>query len=197
MAKRIGIAIALLVALLLVVVALQPAEFTIERSAQIDAPPEAVYPHIASLRAMDEWSPWVKMDDQVRITHEGPEAGVGAVESWTGPEIGSGRMEITAAEPDGQVDIALQFFEPMASQSRATFLLAAADGGTRVTWRMQGTNNFVGKCVGLVMDMDQMIGETFERGLADLKKLAEAGSAPGRPLAYAGRMTWRSMSTDS
>jgi len=188
MAKKIAIGLALLVALLLVVVALQPAEFAIERSAQIDAPPEVVYPHIASLHAMDVWSPWVKMDDQVQITHEGPELGVGAVESWRGPQIGSGRMEITAVEPNQQVDIALEFFEPMASQSRATFVLVGADGGTRVTWRMQGKNNFLSKCAGLVMDMDEMIGATFERGLADLKKLAEAGSpAPSRPLAYARR----------
>jgi uncharacterized protein YndB with AHSA1/START domain len=198
MAKKIAIGLALLVALLLVVIALQPAEFAIERSAQIAAPPAAVYPHIASLRAMDAWSPWVKMDPKVRITHEGPESGVGAIESWTGPQIGSGRMTITSAKPDEEVEIALDFFEPMPAHNRALFTLASEGGGTRVTWRMEGTNSFSGKAASLVMDMEQMVGDTFERGLAELKKLAEGGSAaPSRPLAYARRTTWPGMSMDS
>jgi hypothetical protein len=177
MAKKIALGLALLVALLLVVIALQPAEFAIERSAEIAAPPEVVYPHIASLRAMDVWSPWVKMDDQIQITHEGPESGVGAIESWTGPEMGSGRMTITSAEPNEQVEIALEFFEPMPARNRALFTLADAADGTRVTWRMEGQNDFLGKAASLVMDMEEMIGGTFERGLASLKQVAEADAA--------------------
>ena len=123
---------------------------------------------------MDEWSPWVKMDDQLQIKHEGPESGVGAVESWTGPDMGSGRMAITSAKPDEQVERALEFFEPMAARNRALFTLADADGGTRVTWRMEGRNNFVGKAASLVMDMEDMVGDTFERGLAELKTIVEA-----------------------
>ena len=49
MAGKIAIASAAITALLFVVVALQPAEFAIERSAQIDAPREAVYPSLIVL----------------------------------------------------------------------------------------------------------------------------------------------------
>jgi uncharacterized protein YndB with AHSA1/START domain len=185
MTRKIAIGAAVLVALLAAVVALQPAEFAIERSEHIAAPPEVVYPHIASLRAMDAWSPWVKMDQRIQIAHEGPESGVGAIEAWTGPHTGTGRMTITSARPNQEVEIALEFFEPMPSRNLARFTLAPEDGGTRVTWRMEGTNTFVGKAASLVMNMEQMIGGNFERGLADLKKLAETGS---RPVALRGTL---------
>jgi hypothetical protein len=38
---------------------------------------------------------------------------------------------------------------------------------------MQGTNNFIGKAMGLVFDFDRMIGGDFEAGLANLKTLVE------------------------
>jgi hypothetical protein len=41
---------------------------------------------------------------------------------------------------------------------------------------MAGRNNFMAKAMGLVMDMDRMIGGQFEKGLASLKSLAEASA---------------------
>jgi hypothetical protein len=46
-------------------------------------------------------------------------------------------------------------------------------GATEVTWAMQGASPFIGKLMGLVFDMDKMIGGDFEAGLAALKTLAE------------------------
>jgi hypothetical protein len=39
---------------------------------------------------------------------------------------------------------------------------------------MAGRNNFMAKAVGLVMNMDRMIGREFEKGLARMKAVAEA-----------------------
>src|SRR5262245_16571564 len=62
----------------------------------------------------------------------------------------------------------------MRATNRAVFTLTPTGDGTRVTWRMEGTNNFVGKAVALVMKPEEMVGGTFEHGLAELKTLAEA-----------------------
>jgi hypothetical protein len=43
-----------------------------------------------------------------------------------------------------------------------------------VTWAMDGNNSFATKLVGLFMDMDSMIGKDFEKGLANMKQMAEA-----------------------
>ncbi|MGH7289259.1 MAG: SRPBCC family protein [Myxococcota bacterium] len=155
-------------------VAAQPSAFVIERSAAIDASPELVYRHIASLRAMDAWSPWVKMDAHMKVNYEGPEAGVGARSSWEGPEMGKGRLTITAVRPNAEVEMKLEMLAPMQATNRIVFTLVPAQEGTRVTWRMEGTNGFVGKAMTLVMGMDEMVGGPFEQGLAALKVLAEA-----------------------
>ena len=45
---------------------------------------------------------------------------------------------------------------------------------------MDGTNDFVGKALCLVMDMDATLGKDFEQGLANMKTVVEkGGAAPG------------------
>ena len=41
---------------------------------------------------------------------------------------------------------------------------------------MFGHNNFVGKAVCLVMNMDKTVGGEFEKGLASMKSVAEAAA---------------------
>lgn len=174
MFKTIAIVVGALAAILVAVIAMQPSEFTIERSTEIAAPPEVVYSHVESPKKMDEWSPFVKMDPDQKLSYAGPESGVGASESWEGPKIGAGRLTITDAEPSQEVEMRLEFTKPMTATNTAAYILTPAGEGTHVTWRMTGTNNFVGKAVSLVMNMDKNVGGTFEQGLATLKSLAEA-----------------------
>ena len=47
---------------------------------------------------------------------------------------------------------------------------------TAVTWTMDGDNNFAGKAFGLIMNMDKMVGGDFEKGLAQMKSIAEAAA---------------------
>ncbi len=174
MLKRIALGLGVLVVGLVVVIALQPAAFTVERSATIGAPAEVVYAHIENLRLMDEWQPFAKMDPQLKIEYAGPEAGVGARSSWEGPQMGKGRISITAAQPVEQVEMKLEMLAPMAGTNRIRFTLAPAGEGTAVTWRMDGRNGFVGKAFSLFGDMDGMMGGEFEKGLAALAARVEA-----------------------
>lgn len=174
MFKKIALGLGALVALLALVVALQPASFAVERSAAIQAPPELVFGHIQSLRAMDAWSPFAKMDPQMKISYEGPEAGVGSRSSWQGPQMGTGSLTVTAVKPGREVEMRLDMMTPMAASNRIVFTLTPEGDGTRVTWRMEGRNNFISKAMGLLMSMDGMVGGHFEQGLASLQTLAEA-----------------------
>jgi len=174
MLKMIVLGLAVLLVALLGVIALQPSSFSVERSAVIAAPPGVIYPHIHDLRAMDVWSPWVKMDPKLAIQYEGPASGVGARSSWEGPQMGKGRLTITEVSPDRRIDMQLEMIEPMAATNHVVFTLEPAGDATRTTWRMEGSQDFAGKAFGLVMDMDEMVGGEFAKGLAMLKSLAEA-----------------------
>jgi hypothetical protein len=68
----------------------------------------------------------------------------------------------------------------MEATNRVVFTLAPTGVGTSVTWRLEGNNGFVGKFFSLFMDMDTMMGGEFEKGLAELKRLAEAEAVNGK-----------------
>jgi hypothetical protein len=53
------------------------------------------------------------------------------------------------------------------------FSLAPQADATSVTWAMEGASPFITKMMGVVFNMDNMIGRDFEAGLANLKTLAE------------------------
>jgi hypothetical protein len=174
MLRKILIGLAAVVALLVVVVATRPAHFRIERSATVAAPPAAVFGHVNDLRAWGAWSPWEKIDPGMQRTFGGPAAGVGSTYAWSGnSEIGKGRMTIQRSEPGREIGIELEFIEPFAATNVATFTFAPVPDGTRVTWAMDGDNGFVAKAIALFLDMDEMVGTQFERGLAALKTVAE------------------------
>jgi hypothetical protein len=188
MAKKILVALVGLVLVLLAVVATRPSSFRLERSARIEAPAEAVYAQVADFHRWERWSPWAKLDPQMKTSYDGPASGPGAVYAWSGNEkVGEGRMTVLGAKPGESVDIRLEFLKPWKSINSTNFTLRRESGGTRVTWAMAGENDFMAKAFSLFMDVDKVVGADFEKGLAQLKAVAEAeakgaedASAPAR-----------------
>ena len=62
---------------------------------------------------------------------------------------------------------------PFAARNDVTFTLQERDGATDVTWAVEGPAHFVSKLMGVFIDMDKMCGDQFEKGLKDLKIVAE------------------------
>ena len=177
MLKKILLVLAALVAVFLVVVAFQPSEYRVTRSAAISAPPAVVYSQVNDFRKWDAWSPWAKIDPNMQVTHSGAAAGTGASYHWTGnSDVGEGRMTITDSRPAEQVNIKLEFIKPFASTADTAFTFKPAGAGTEVTWSMAGQNNFIGKAMCMFMNMDKMVGGDFEKGLAAMKSVAESAA---------------------
>ena len=168
-------AVAAVIAIFLVVVALQPADFKIERSATMRAPAAAAFAQVNDFQNWRAWSPWEKVDPALKRSYEGPKAGAGASYSWVGnKDVGEGRMTITESRPGELVRIRLEFFKPFEATNAAEFSFkpAGADG-TAVTWTMTGRNNFLSKAICLFVDMDRMVGGMFEQGLTQMKTVVE------------------------
>jgi uncharacterized protein YndB with AHSA1/START domain len=158
-------------------VATRPADFAVERSVTIAASPAALFPLINSNKNFRRWSPFEK-DPDIRVDYAGPEEGVGARYAWEGnAEVGKGVMKITASTPNQLVQRDLEFIAPFAGHNVVTHTLTAKGGTTTVTWRMAGTNGFMGKLIGVVMDVEAMCGGMFDEGLANLKAIAEREAA--------------------
>ena len=151
-------------------------EFLVERSTVIDASPEVVQPLLDDFRQWQSWSPWEGVDPDLKRTYTGPASGVGAAYAWEGNrKAGAGSMVITESVPGSKVVLDLKFLKPFKADNVTTFLLEPNSAGTTVRWQMTGKNNRFFKHLGAFFSMDKMVGKDFEKGLAKLKALAEAG----------------------
>lgn len=178
MFKKVLIVVALLVVAFVIVVLTRPSDFSVSRSTTIGAPPEVVFAQINDFHKWEAWSPWAKLDPNATNTFEGPAAGVGSKFSWAGDrKVGVGNMTITESRPADLVRLRLEFIKPFPGTSTTEFTMQPTENQTVVTWTMTGKNNFVAKAFSLFMDCDKMVGPDFEKGLANLKALAE--SNPG------------------
>lgn len=175
--KYILITIACLIIIGCLLGLILPKDYTVSRSAAIHAPAPIVLAHIKSLQMMDRWSVWSKRDPNIKQEFGGKDGDVGSWSSWEGnKDVGKGKQEITAIT-NNSVDMKLTFVEPWATQSDVNFSLADTTGGTKVTWSMQGKMPFPFNVFGAFMNMDKMIGNDFEAGLAGLKTMSEEAAA--------------------
>jgi uncharacterized protein YndB with AHSA1/START domain len=175
----IPIALAALIVVFLIVVAMQPAEFTVTRTATVSAPPAAVFAQVNDFHNWEAWNPWAKLDPAIKHTYEGEPAGIGAIYTWAGNRnVGEGRMTITDTHPSDLIRIKLEFLKPFAATNTAEFTFRPEGNQTTVTWSMSGKKIFLTKAIHLFNNMDKMIGGQFEKGLAQMKAVVEA--APSR-----------------
>jgi len=174
MLKKILIGLVALLAIILIVASLQPAEFKISRSIVINAPAAKIFGHINDVKLYQAWNPFAKMDPNMSMSYSGPSAGMGAACSWDShADAGAGTMTVTTSEAPSHVVMRLDFVRPMKSLAEADFSLSSQGKATQVTWTMSGKNNLIAKTFHLFMDMDKMLGGYFEQGLASLKTIVE------------------------
>lgn len=174
MLKYITIAVVAVCAVFVAVVAMQPDEFRVSRSATIAAPASVVFGLVNNQHEWANWSPWQKLDPEAKFTYEGPDAGVGAVAKWSGNDkLGVGTSTITDSTPDQQVKFKLDFEKPMKGTDTSEFTFKPEGDKTEVTWSMYGENSFIGKAMNLVFNCQQMVSEQFDEGLSNLDKLSQ------------------------
>jgi uncharacterized protein YndB with AHSA1/START domain len=178
MLKIISLAVVAVVGGFLIYAATRPDSFRVERTATIDAPPERIFPLINDFQRWGAWSPFEKKDPVMKRTMSGVPSGKGAVYEWDGnKEIGQGRMEIVESVPPSRVTLTLDFTRPFEAHNIVDFTLEPRGNSTQVTWAIHGPSPFISKVMGIVFNVDKMIGKDFEAGLAALKTVSEQQSA--------------------
>lgn len=171
MIKTIALVALAAVALLLAFAATRPGSFRVERSRVIEAPPERVFGLVQDLRRFNTWNPYERKDPGAKGKYSAATAGPGARYAWQGDKVGTGSMEITEATAPSHVGMKLDFVAPFEAHNRVDFTLqpqGEAGQSTRVTWAMHGPVPYLAKIMHLFFDMDRMVGQDFEEGLAFL-----------------------------
>ena len=163
-----------LVVLVLVTAATRPDSFRVVRSRTLPATPASVLAQLQDFHRWSAWSPWETIDPSMQRRYSGAASGPGAVYDWTGTgKAGAGRMEIQQAD-SAQVLIRIDFYKPFKASNTVAFTLEPQDGSTRLSWAMYGPSPFVSKLMGLVFNLDRMIGRDFEKGLANLQAVLQS-----------------------
>jgi uncharacterized protein YndB with AHSA1/START domain len=177
MLKIIGILIALVVVAAAAVMgfaATKPDVFRVSRATSIKAPPEKIFPLLNDLHNFVLWSPYEKKDPAMKRTLSGAPSGKGAVYEWDGDKnVGSGRLAITDSSPPSKVALDLDMLTPLRAHNMVEFTLEPKGDATTVTWAMNGRVPYFAKIVHVFLNVDRMVGQDFETGLANLKTIAE------------------------
>ena len=174
MFTKIGLVVVALVGALLAYAATKPDSMHVQRAASIKASPDKIFPLISDFHSWSSWSPYEKIDHAMKREYSGAANGRGAVYEWEGnSSVGQGRMEITDTSDPSRVTIKLDFVKPLEGHNVAEFVLAPQGDSTNVTWTMDGPSPYLGKLIGVFVNMDTMIGNDFATGLANLRVIAE------------------------
>ncbi len=135
----------------------------------INKPVSEVFPLISDFNHWTTWSPWIIMDPkaETKVSEDSK------YYEWSGPRTGDGNMQITSEVENQSVDSDLTFLKPWKSKSTVRFETKEVDGGTEVTWIMNGKLPFF--MFWMKSMMETFVGMDFDRGLRLLKDLAEDG----------------------
>ena len=151
--------------------ALSP-RFVVTRNIVIDAPVDKVYALVVDPRSWKRWSIWNQRDPQMQIEYSGPPSGVGAKWSWKSKSEGDGAMTFTIAEPNRRVGFDL-YFPDFDTTSKGELVFSLEGSATKVVWTMNGDMGNNPLHHWFALGADRMVGNDFEAGLAQLKRVAE------------------------
>lgn len=173
MLKIIALTVIVLIAALLIYAATKPDTFRLQRSTAIKAPPDKIFQFISDFHQWLGWSPWEKLDPDLKRSFSGASQGKGARYEWEGnSKVGTGGMEIMEAAPS-KIGLKLDFLKPFEAHNFAEFTLEPQGEATNVTWAMYGPQPYMAKLMNVFGMTERMVGPQFETGLANLKTIAE------------------------
>lgn len=163
------------VALVLLVLAgfLVSPKVHVERTLTMKASPGKIFEQINTLKNWEKWSPWHKLDPEMKLQYSGPESGVGAKYAWQSQKhgVGNGSLTISKSVSEQEVETVMVFDK---GGGVGDFKLEKAGEGTKVVWSMDADmgKNPLARYMGLAMD--KMVGPDFQKGLENLRQLSEA-----------------------
>lgn len=170
--KKIGIAIAVLIAIPLVAALFIEKSYTIERDIEINQPKEKVFSYVRKLKNQEKFSKWVLMDPEMKKEFRGEDGDVGFVYAWDGEIAGKGEQKIVRIVEGERVDMTLHFIKPFESNATSAFITEAVSGNkTKIRWGMQGNSIYPFNIMNLFLG--DVLGNDLDLSLRKLKEVLE------------------------
>lgn len=158
----------------LVVAALMPGTFSIEKSIVINKTPQQTMSRVSDLNFYSEWNPWQKSDPTAKSTITGTPGTPGHKYAWEGKKVGMGSLTLRDLDAK-HIHFDLQFLKPWKSSAKDNWLFEPWNDGnqTKVTWQNSGQLPWpIARLMGPMINKNLNI--QFEQGLNNLKQMCEA-----------------------
>jgi hypothetical protein len=171
--KVIGIIILLIVGYAIVAMLAFGKNYHYEKSIVINAPKEKVWQQISSMKAFNQWNPWMKLDKNMKITYTGISGEVGDKYCWDSKndDAGAGCQEIKELVLNEKQKTEMIFIKPFEGQATSEIVLTSEGNSTKVTWTMDTEQDPMMKIMRPMMDYQ--MGKSYEEGLQSLKQISE------------------------
>lgn len=171
--KILGVIILLIAAYAVIAILFFSNNYHFEKSIVINAPKEKVWQNIGSMKAFNQWNPWMRLDKNMKITYTGNSGEVGDKYCWdsTNDDAGAGCQEIKELVVNQKQKTEMIFKKPFEGQATSDIILSSEGNSTKVSWSMDTEQHAMMKIMRPVMDYQ--MGKSYGEGLDNLKKLSE------------------------
>src|SRR5574343_347668 len=108
----LGFFVVVFVVIIITMIALGK-EYHYEKSITINAPIEKVWQNVNSMKAINSWSPFMKLDPNMKETYSGASGTVGELYTWSGNnKAGQGEERIIQLVPNEKAVVDIHFIKP-------------------------------------------------------------------------------------
>jgi hypothetical protein len=162
-----------IVALILLIAALMPKGYNVEKTAIIKKAVTDVMARVGDLNYYSKWNPWQQMDPTAKSTITGTPKTPGHKYEWEGKKVGVGALTLNAID-NKHIHFLLEFFKPFKSKAKDNWLFEKwGDGNeTKVTWQNSGEFPWpIARLMGPTIT--KQLNQQFVAGLNNLKKMCE------------------------
>jgi len=161
-----------LVAGILLIGAIMPAKYKVEKITFIGKPVNEVMSKVGDLNYYSSWNPWQQVDPSSTKTITGTPQAPGHKYSWLGKKVGEGSLTINSVDKN-HIHFDLEFLKPWKSHAKDNWLFEElGNGQTKVTWQNSGELPWpMARIMGPLINRN--LNHQFEKGLSNLKKMVE------------------------
>ena len=162
-----------LVVAALIIAALMPKVYSVEKTIIINKPVREVMTRIGNLNDYALWNPWQQSDPTAQKTITGTANTHGHKYAWEGKKTGVGSLTLRHMD-DKHIHFDLEFLKPWKSKAKDNWLFEHwGNGETKVTWQNSGELPWpMARLMGPMINKN--LNHQFGIGLDNLKKLCES-----------------------
>jgi len=164
-----------LILTLLLVAALMPKTFNVEKTIVIKKPVATVMGRVGNLNYYSQWNPWQQADPTAKNKITGTETTAGHQYASEGKKIGVGSLTLISMD-EKHIHFDLEFLKPWKSKAKDNWLFEQwGDAETKVTWQNSGQLPWpIARLMGPMINKN--LNLQFDKGLSNLKTMCEGDS---------------------